>query len=335
MALQQPLAMQPVSGDASLLNTAIQFRNMVTTMVAVANSFAGSEGIPNIGIPASGAAAGDFAVTQRGAGANASVDVAGGHALINGDDVTGQGCYQAWNDGTVNVAVPLSPPAQRNHRLVLQVQDKLSNGAWSGYQAQLTLLQDTGGGTPAQPNSAITLAIITVNPADPSVQNAAIQDYRRACGPVSAATAANESRTSTTTLADSASLQLWGLRHNSWYGFAAFLNFDGVNQTTGSDPGGISVSWRVPSTNVHLYYAAFRQDSSNTPNTSASQVETDTWNGWTSGAGTSKAAVLLGGIHPTATTPNNYAVLQFAQNHSSGTPTRLLTGSMIYAWPVS
>jgi hypothetical protein len=48
--------------------------------------------------------AGDYAVTQRGAGANMSVDVAAGDAWINGTTNSRQGLYHVFNNGTVNVA---------------------------------------------------------------------------------------------------------------------------------------------------------------------------------------------------------------------------------------
>jgi hypothetical protein len=335
MTAHQPLAVQPATGDPSLVTTAQEFRQFIWTMLGAANSYPGAEGVMDVGIPSAGAMTGDFSVTQRGAGANGSVDVSAGHALTNGDDISSQGTYALWNDGVINVAVPLSPPAQRIHRLVLQVQDKLSLGTWSGYTFAPVLLQDVGSGTPAQPNSAITLALITVNPADPSVQNAAIADYRRAVGPVAASTATAETK-SNTTLADSASLQLWGLRDSAWYGFAGFLNYDGANQNSSGDPGGIHVTWRTPGpSNVKLFHTAIRNDSNNNASVGGAVKETDTWNGWTDGAGVSMSALLVGAIQTTSTKPNNFAVLQFCQNNSSGTNTRILAGSMVYAWPIS
>jgi hypothetical protein len=338
--LHQPIAVQPASGDASLVTTAQEFRQHITTMLGAGNSYIGAEGVTNVGVPASGAMTGDFAVTQRGAGANGSVDVSSGHCLINGDDITAQGCYSCWSDATVNVTVPLSPPAQRIHRLIIQIQDKLTNLGWSGYQVVPVLLPDIGSGTPAQPGSAITLALITVNPSDVSVQNAAIQDYRRAPGPVSFSTAANESRTNNVSPSDSTSLQFWGLRHSAWYGFLGFLYYDGATQAGTGDAGGFRHTWRTPGpSNVKLYYTALRLQnltgSTQGAGTPGGWRETDQLNAATTGAGNTQGQALIGSIQTGTTIPNMYAALQFSQVNTSGTATRLLTGSAIYAWPIS
>jgi hypothetical protein len=121
----------------------------------------------------------NLAVTQRGAGANFSVDVAAGIAGVIGDDITNQGIYYAWNDATVNVVTPSAPVSgTRVHRLVAQIRDKLSNGTFTTYDWQLQLLPDVGGGTPAEPNSAVTLALISIAAGQASVTNANISDQR-------------------------------------------------------------------------------------------------------------------------------------------------------------
>ena len=62
---------------------------------------------------------------------NLSVDIPAGLALVLGDDVSSQGPYVCWNDGTVNVpGITVPGSGTYHHRIVLQVQDKLNNGTW-------------------------------------------------------------------------------------------------------------------------------------------------------------------------------------------------------------
>ena len=66
----------------------------------------------------------DLAVSQRGAGANMSVDVAAGDAYILGDAVTRQGMYHVRNDATVNVAVTAADATNpRIDRVVATIKD--------------------------------------------------------------------------------------------------------------------------------------------------------------------------------------------------------------------
>src|SRR5436305_6231155 len=188
--------MQPATGDPSLVTTAQEFRNNLASLLAAPSGDEGVQGVTGITVPSGGAAAGGFAVTQRAAGANFSVDVAAGHCYVTGSDVTSQGTYHVWNDTTVNVICPSAPgTGSRTLRLIVQIQDKLANGTWSGYQAALALLQDTGSGTPAPGNSAITLALITETAGDASVTNSKIADYRRAPAGISVVKTADTVRT--------------------------------------------------------------------------------------------------------------------------------------------
>lgn len=165
MTLHKPWLMQPVIADPDLTWTAQEIRMVMPAVQA--KWWDGPAG------------AGDFLVTQRGAGANFSVDVAAGVCQTTGDDIAGQGCYYTWNDATVNVTCPAAPGSgTRVHRLVLQVRDKQSNGTWTTYDAVLVLLQDTGGGTPAEPPSATTLALISETVSQASITNANITDLR-------------------------------------------------------------------------------------------------------------------------------------------------------------
>src|SRR5215831_9940970 len=168
MTLHVPVWMQPASGDAALAYSAQELRQYNRALLTNATGVGGQQGV---------LVASNFAVTQKASGANLSVDVASGFAFVLGDDVSNQGTYNCWNDATVNVPTP-NPPGSGTqvHRLVLQIQDKLNNGVWTGYQAALMILADTGSGTPAEPNSAITLAFISISSVQTSVQNAQITD---------------------------------------------------------------------------------------------------------------------------------------------------------------
>jgi hypothetical protein len=166
MTVNRPIWMQAAGGDTAIQYSAQELRAVMEGMFK-------TEGV----LPAVGATA--CKVTQRGAGANFSVDVAPGHALITGDDVAGQGMYLVKIAATENVVTPSAPGSgTRVHRVVLQVRDKLHNGAYTTYDALPQLLQDTGSGTPATPNSAISLALVSIAAAQANVSNANITDTR-------------------------------------------------------------------------------------------------------------------------------------------------------------
>jgi len=166
VTLHQPYAMQETVGDAAdILYTAQELRNYARAIAQMSGN-----GVLN---------SGDLAVTQRGAGANFSVDIAAGIAGVLGDDVTNQGLYYAWNDATFNLVTPSAPGSgTRVHRVVAQIRDKLHNGTWTTYDWTPVLLQDTGSGTPAEPASAVTLALVSIAAGQLSVQNANITDER-------------------------------------------------------------------------------------------------------------------------------------------------------------
>lgn len=166
MALETPLYMQPASGDSAIQYSARQDR------AGLLSSVFSREGVLDKD-------AGHLLVSQRSAGANMSVDVAAGRCAIFGDDISDQGTYLCTNTTPVNVTVPTRPASgSRTHRVIARVRDKLSNGVWSGYDWTIELLADTGSGTPAQPNTAITLATVTVSSSATSVTNAMISDSR-------------------------------------------------------------------------------------------------------------------------------------------------------------
>jgi hypothetical protein len=165
VTLKRPLWMQAGGGDATFSYDAIDWRRILGMIFNV-------EGIGN-------SSPTDLKVSQRGAGANFSVDIAAGFAIVQGDDVSGQGYYLIYNDATVNVAVP-SPPGSGTqvHRVVAQIRDKLHNGTYSTYDADFEVLADIGSGTPATPASALSLATVSVASGQSSVTNANVTDTR-------------------------------------------------------------------------------------------------------------------------------------------------------------
>lgn len=98
-----------------------------------------------------------FQVKQRAEGANPSVDILSGVAVVSGDQATGQGKYAVRNNGKVNsadvgIVIPGLPASgMRRHRLVLRILDKQAGA--TEYGAVFALIQDTAGtgGLPAIP----------------------------------------------------------------------------------------------------------------------------------------------------------------------------------------
>ncbi|MGH3693232.1 MAG: hypothetical protein ACRDRX_04400 [Pseudonocardiaceae bacterium] len=167
MAVQTPLFLQKTGADPDITYSATNYRLALIAALCqypgVLDPY-GSNGL---------------LVTQRGAGANFSVDIAAGYGIITGGDVALQGAYIAVNDATVNVATPSAPGSgTRVHRVVLQIRDKLNNGAYTTYDGVLQVLQDTGSGTPATPASAISLAKVSISAGQANVSNAHITDDR-------------------------------------------------------------------------------------------------------------------------------------------------------------
>lgn len=175
MAVQTPLFLQKTGADADVTYSATQYRYGLAPAV-----------FPSTGV-IDPYGSGGLAVTQRGAGANFSVDIAAGRAAVPGGDVALQGTYVVANDATVNVATPSAPGSgTRVHRVVLQVRDKLNNGAYTTYDGILQVLQDTGSGTPATPASAISLATVSISAGQGNVSNANITDTRAWARPAQA-----------------------------------------------------------------------------------------------------------------------------------------------------
>lgn len=124
--------------------------------------------------------AGDMAVTQRGAGANMSVDVAAGVAWIQGDDSGLQPAYRCYNDATVNLAVAAAHATNpRIDRVIAEVRDAVFSGVSTDWQ--LRVITGTPAGSPVAPslpNNAISLALVSVPANDTAIGSAQITDGR-------------------------------------------------------------------------------------------------------------------------------------------------------------
>jgi hypothetical protein len=134
MAVQQPLFQENDTTDQH----AIQLRTWIRDMY---NNF------PGVLKPS------DLRTTQRGAGANMSVDVSSGAALVPGTVVTHQGFYYVFNDGTVNLTIAPSDPSNPRHDLIVaRVRDSFYSGADN--DAELIVVTGTPAGSPADPDLA-------------------------------------------------------------------------------------------------------------------------------------------------------------------------------------
>jgi hypothetical protein len=136
-------------------------------------------------LPASGGALkGDLAVTQRGAGANMSVDVSQGGCTVGGTASTTQGNYFVYNDATSNVAIAAADPT--NPRIdVVGVRIRDTEYGESTTDCQIVVVTGTPAGSPAVPAlpaEFLTLAHVAVAAATPTIVNANITDKRAASG---------------------------------------------------------------------------------------------------------------------------------------------------------
>ncbi len=120
-------------------------------------------------------------VAERAIGANDTVDVAAGAAIITGDDESDQGKYYVRNTAVVNVAFDPAPGTdERIDLLVLQVNDPTAGGE-AGDNAVFDVITGTVAGTavpPAVPDTAIPLAEVLRLSTDTTIVNARITDRR-------------------------------------------------------------------------------------------------------------------------------------------------------------
>lgn len=136
--------------------------------------------------------AADFMVTQRGAGANMSVDInmpAGGFAYVQGDTIGGQGLYVVpVHSATINEPLaPADPTNPRVDTVILEVLDNVLDGSGNnlarvrvltGNPTSGATLSNRSGAT-ALPGSALLLGDVLVAALATSVANSAIRDRRK------------------------------------------------------------------------------------------------------------------------------------------------------------
>jgi hypothetical protein len=137
-------------------------------------------------------AAGDFMVTQRGAGANMSVDIAaasGAFAAVQGDSVTGQGLYVVGpHSAVINEVIAAADPTNpRVDIVILEVQDNVHDASGGNLaRTRVVTGTPTAGatltnrlGVATVPGSALLLADVLVGAAAGSITNTVIRDRRK------------------------------------------------------------------------------------------------------------------------------------------------------------
>lgn len=123
--------------------------------------------------------AADLAVSQRAAGANMTVDVAAGRAIIAGP----AGSYLVWSDAVENLAIAAAP-SPGNSRIDVVYAEVRDVQAMGGVDDDWRVAVVTGTPSstpvaPAIPAYAIELARITVGSATTSITNGIITNARR------------------------------------------------------------------------------------------------------------------------------------------------------------
>lgn len=122
----------------------------------------------------------DLEVTERGAGANLSVDVAAGSAWVRGTDSATQPTYRCRNDATVNLAIAAADATDdRLDLVVAEVRDAAFSGVSTDWRLRVVTGTPAGSpSAPATPDNALVLATVSVPATDTTIANAQITDNR-------------------------------------------------------------------------------------------------------------------------------------------------------------
>lgn len=124
----------------------------------------------------------DLKVSQRGAGANMSVDVAEGSVVVMGTEATYQGMYYGENQGTLNVVVTAANATNpRRDLIVARVSDAQYSGAANTFTIEI--VTGTAAASPVDPTvpaNCQVLARVAVAANASSITNANITDLRTA-----------------------------------------------------------------------------------------------------------------------------------------------------------
>lgn len=127
------------------------------------------------------ATTGDLAVIQRAAGANMSVDVLLGGAMVGGTESAHQGEYFVYNDASANVVITAADGSNPRKDLIgIQIRDTEYSGA--NNDARILVITGTAGAVPAEPSvpaNFVTLALVDVPAAAASIVTGNITDRRR------------------------------------------------------------------------------------------------------------------------------------------------------------
>lgn len=165
MAIHTPLWLQKANEeDPDIEYPASEFRQLIADVF--------KEGILTGG-----------AVSERGAGANFTVDVAVFRCVIDGDDGTDQGSYLVWSDAVENITVSAAPGSDsRIDLVVIEVNDEQAGGTGSVPFGRARVIAGTPSGSPsapAVPDTAIGIATIgPITPATTSIEDSLITDIR-------------------------------------------------------------------------------------------------------------------------------------------------------------
>jgi hypothetical protein len=114
-----------------------------------------------------------LAVTQRAAGANFTVDVSAGSAVVLGTTQADQGAYMCRSTAIESVNASATPAANRTDSVYLVVNDPNAGGP-AGSNFVLTWVN----GGSAAPADSVLLATVARTPGESSIANAAITDMR-------------------------------------------------------------------------------------------------------------------------------------------------------------
>jgi hypothetical protein len=142
---------------------------------------AASLGLPFRDLVAEGVVgATDLAVSERGAGANMSVDIAAGVCWVRGDDADDQPTYRCFNDATVNLAVTAADATNdRIDLVVAEVRDAAFSGVSTDWRLRVVTGTPAGSpSAPSTPDNAIVLAEVLVEANATEVEDADITDMR-------------------------------------------------------------------------------------------------------------------------------------------------------------
>lgn len=173
-----------IAHEALVDQNARDYRRLIQRMLQ-GNEFVAAGGTGSGGVARSG----DLLVAQRAAGANMSVDVAIGGALVGANSgATGYsataGSWWGFNDAVLNIPISASDPVNARIDLIgIAFRDAEYAGATN--DCQLTVITGTAAGVPAEPSIPatyhgwVTLARVDVAALAASIVNGNITDRRK------------------------------------------------------------------------------------------------------------------------------------------------------------